>query len=102
MTDKKLFKQLTGRNMKTHNIISHKIRTYVDDTQHIIAAKNYEDLKNYIQDLHELLISVYKHKSLYINGDKTEFLNFSKQDDETANFIITDEKNNIIKQKNTI
>ena len=102
MKDKKIFKQLTGREMKNHKIISHKIITYVDDTQHIIAAETNEDLKNYIQDLHELLISIYKHKSLYINGDKTEFLNFNKQEDDGANFVITDEKKNIIKQNNTI
>ena len=102
MEDKKIYKQLTGRNMKKHKIISHKIITYVDDTQHIIAAETNEDLKNYIQDLHELLIAIYKHKSLYINGDKTEFLNFDKPENEGANFIITDEKKNIIKQNNTI
>merc|ERR1711954_545075 len=102
MEDKKIYKQLTGRNMKKHNIISHKIITYVDDTQPIIAAETNEDLKNYIQDLHELLIAIYKHKSLYINGDKTEFLNFDKPENEGANFIITDEKKNIIKQKKSI
>ena len=78
MINKKLFKNLTGKNMKDHNIISHKIISYVDNTQHIIVARTNTELKNYIKDLHELLIAVYKHKSLHINGDKTEFLNFSK------------------------
>ena len=83
--------------MKDHNTVSHRIITYVDDTQHLIAAKSNTELKVHNQDLHELLIAVYKHKSLHINGNKTEFLNFSKVDKDDAGFTIKDEKTNIIK-----
>ena len=60
MKDKKLYKQITGKEIKNHTIIKHKILTYIDDTQHLITSKTHEDFALYIQDLHEILISVYR------------------------------------------
>ena len=68
MKDSKLFEQLTGKKPRACNIINHKILTYVDDTQHVITSKTTEDLQIYIQDLHELLQSIYEYNSLCING----------------------------------
>ena len=56
MKDKKLFKEITGKEMSTLNIIEHTTLTYVDDTQHLIASDTNEDLQRYMQDLHILLI----------------------------------------------
>ena len=64
MKNKALFKEITGRDPLEHEIVSHKIFTYVDDTQHAVSAKTHKDLKNYIHDLHLLLITMYKKEDL--------------------------------------
>ena len=72
MQDPVLYKQLTGKNLKEHKIISHKILTYV------IATKTHKELQSYYQDVQEVLIAIYKHNSLCINGEKTEIMNFCR------------------------
>ena len=54
--------------------------------------------------MHDMIIQLYKHNSLQLNGDKTEFINLSKEynADENLNFTIRDDKGNILKQKPTI
>ena len=43
------------------------------------------------------------HNLLWLNGDKTEFLNFNKHnEDDESDFTITDDKGYILKQKKTI
>ena len=54
MKDKNLFRKITGKDPLNHEILSHKIFTYVDDTQHAVAANSHKDLKNYIHELHRL------------------------------------------------
>ena len=50
-----------------------------------------------------MLIKIYNHNSLKLNGDKTEFLNFSRDNnDDESKFTITDDQGNIIDQKSTI
>ena len=89
--------------MKNHKDITHRILTYVDDTQHVISATNNKDLKEYIQDLHDLLVVMYRNNSLAINSDKTEFLCMEKDDGENqADFTILDDKRDILKQKNNM
>ena len=103
MKNKQLYKQITGKELRNHNIISHKTITYVDDTQHMITIKTNEGLRMYIEDIHTLLIYIYRHNSSCINADKTEFLNFGKSsEDNNANFKITDHKGNMISQKKTM
>ena len=103
MKDKKLFEKITGKKQREHNIINHKTLTYVDDTQHVISSETIEDLHRYIQDLHELLQSIYKYNSLYINGEKTEFLMFNRnKESEDDPITIHDNKGNIIEEKKTI
>ena len=51
-----MFKRITGEYLEDHNIIEHCTFTYVDDTQHIVASENLEDLESYMQQLHLLLI----------------------------------------------
>ena len=104
MKNKELFQKITGRAPLEDEILSHQIFTYMDDTQHIIAAKTHKDIKNYIHDLHMVLITMYKNNSLSINGDKTEFMNLftNKDEDADAKFKIPDKKGNIIEQQNTM
>ena len=103
MCDKSLFKMITGQDLQEHNIIDHKTFTYVDDTQHVVSSKNIDQLQNYMQDLHILLINLYKHNSLSINADKTEFMNFVQTHEEAESVLtITDDQGNLIKMKKTI
>ena len=55
------------KELKNYNIKSHDIFTYVDDTQHIVASENTTELKSYIQDMHDMIIQLYKHNSLQLN-----------------------------------
>ena len=56
-----------------------------------------------MQDLHVLLINLYKHNSLSINADKTEFMNFVCSHEEADSALtITDDKGNLIRWKKTI
>ena len=92
-----------SESQRDHKIINHKTLTYVDDTQHVISSETTEDLHKCIQDLHELLQSIYKYNSLYINGEKTEFLIFNRNKESEDNPItIYDNKGNIINEKKTI
>ena len=89
--------------MMKYDITEHSIHTYVDDTQHVISSETQEDLSIYIQDLHDLLQSIYKFNSLYINGEKTEFLMFNRnKDNEDDEITISDNKGNIITERKTI
>ena len=92
-----------GKKLKNYNIEKHTIFTYVDDTQHIVASKNHKDLGIYIQDMHDMIIKLYNHNSLKLNGEKTEFLNFTRDNNvPESKFTIIDNYGNIIEQKNTI
>ena len=95
MQNKDLYKKITGQELRKYKLIRHKILTYVDDTQHVIACENNESLKQYIQDFHILLITMYRNNSLRINEDKTEMLNFDKAE-ESSNFSITDNYGNVV------
>ena len=89
--------------MEKYDFVEHDVLTYVYNIQHIIASKSNETLKEYIQDMHNMVIELYKHSSLHINGDKTEFINFDESHkDMDAKFSITDKKGTIIRQKDTI
>ena len=75
----------------------------MDDTQHIIASKSHKELGRYIQDMHDMIIKLYNHNSLKLNGEKTEFLNFSRDNSvPESKFTIIDNYGNIIEQQNTI
>ena len=77
--------------------------TYIDDTQHIIVSKTTEGLNRYIQDMHDAIIQIYRHKSLQLNGNKKEIISFSKYHKEDRHLInIRDNNGNIITEKNTI
>ena len=52
--------------------------------------------------MHYLLIKLYKHNSLCLNGDKTEYINFTNETEKAAKFTIGDEQGNIIEQKEII
>ena len=60
MKNPKIYKIVTGKELKIYNIEEHNVSTYVDDTQHIVASKTHEGLKEYIQDMHEVLLKIYK------------------------------------------
>ena len=103
MKYKMLYRQITGEELGNHNIINHITWTYVDHTQLVVLSNNHNDLKNYMQELHILLIHVYSHNSLSINADKTKFMNFEKSSDDAApNLIIIDDKGNMIPKKKMI
>ena len=94
---------ITGERLEDHKIIEHTIFTYVDDTQHVVSSDSLENLENYMQQLHTLLIHLYRHKGLSINASKTEFMLFTKNaDDNAENLHITDDKGNMLVKKKTI
>ena len=80
MKDRDLFQKITGKTIKSNKNIKHKIISDVDDMQHIISRNNYQEIKEYMQDLHLLLIKYYEHNNLKINAQKTEYLFFDKSD----------------------
>ena len=47
---------MTGEKLKKHKNIQHEIINYVDDTQHIVSSKNHKEIKNYLQQLHNMLL----------------------------------------------
>ena len=103
MKDKETYKRITGETLEDHEIIEHCTFTYVDDTQHVVACDNLEALENYMQQLHILLIHLYRQNGLCINPDKTEFMLFSKSSEEsTERLTISDDKGNILQRKRTV
>ena len=102
--NQKIYKLLMKKKLKNYNMKSHDIFTYVNDTQHIVASENTKEMKNHIQDMRNMIIQIYRHNSLQLNGNKTEFVNFTKDNNskENSNFSICDDKGNIIIQKPTI
>ena len=68
--------------------------------QHVVATETHKELRTYIPEMHDVLITIQRHNSLCINGDKMEFLNFCCDNNEQgSNFTITDNHGSIIKQK---
>ena len=99
----RLYKLITGKKLRKYKIKEHSIQTYIDDMQHIVAGNNFSDVRMYIQDMYDMIVKLYNHNSLQLNGEKTEFLNFSRgKDNPEANFHIFYHKGNILKQRDTI
>ena len=47
-----------------------KIVNYADNIQHVISGNTNEEIHEYLEQLHEILIEYYKQNSLVINAKK--------------------------------
>ena len=66
----------------------------------LVSIKTIESLERYMPQLHILLINLYRHNSLSINADKTEYMNFTRKSKESVEKLtICDDKGNILKNK---
>ena len=69
-----LYKQITGRNLRSTEKMSHSTINFVDDSTSVVGGNDPTDFKNYIEDYHTLLEDFYKINKLSMNPGKTKMI----------------------------
>ena len=74
MNNDKLYKEITGNNMKHDKKTKHSIINFVDDQTNIISNNDPEQLKIYTEELIVLLNNYYRTNKLIIYDSKSKFV----------------------------